>query len=121
MDIKTEVYALETAKSSVQDLGNQMTSEIMKGIAKKYVDEKLIAEVSGQDAITITYPTDVYVAEVDDEGNVTNKPVSAIITYNSAPEKGEPRVKLQPSWISVEESGGADEGTERPEDPHLPI
>ena len=30
MDIKTEVYALETAKSSVQDLGNQMTAETMK-------------------------------------------------------------------------------------------
>ena len=96
MDIKTEVYALETANSSVQAV--DMNNEKMEEIAKKYISEAGV-QFGGQDykktvggkevldyaTLTITYPTDVDIKV-------------ATITYDPTPAVGKPRVEL--TWAA---------------------
>ena len=97
MDIKTEVYALETEKSSVQAVAMDTTKMI--GIAKKYIDGEetleavTINDEEGAVAIEIKYPSDVYETKVvgGTEKNVT---VGAKIIYNASPKEGDPRVRL---------------------------
>ena len=93
MDIKTTVYALEAANSSVQAV--EMDPEDMAAIAKNYVDENLILTTALTNGIRITYTDDV--VENDEV-------VSADITYNPTPAEGEPRVKIKASWMPEEEN-----------------
>lgn len=97
MDIKTEVYALETANSSVQAV--DMTAAKMETIAKKYITESDVTftvteaaeadETAGTAAtpatLVISYPDDVAVTD-------------ATITYDPASTTG--RVSL--TWAAAE-------------------
>ena len=105
---KTEVYALETANSSVQTVA--MTNAEMQKIAERYMSTTKDGVVFGgtdtretvpADApegtegalesatLTITFPSDVK------DGDTV---VSATITYDPTPAVGHPRVELDPSW-----------------------
>ena len=103
MDIKTEVYALETKNSSVQAV--DMTAAKMKEIAKKYItfDEAVEAdEDAGIEAVEgVTYTetektgsSDTVTLKIEYPDHV--KVTDATITYDPTPATaGDPRVKLE--------------------------
>ena len=92
MDIKTEVYALETANSSVQSV--DMTAAKMKTIAKKYMT--MDEDATGANGVKYTEGT---VADNDDAVTLTIeypdhvKVTDATITYDPTPTSGA-RVQL---------------------------
>ena len=90
MDIKTEVYAREAAKTTAQAIS--LTATEMETIVKRYIstDE---AEINGTGSITgVTGDTETVYVKIDFKD--TNINTVATITYDPTPETGHPRVEL---------------------------